>query len=265
MRLQAVLKSWFCKGGLGRASYSLQGAVFCLSRAGIPDDCARWFFVGCGDLRYSWFITQELVPCRQVTCQLPGLRVLECISSGPRARPHPLFTLDVDSNVPWHAQLFRLHFESHELMVAFRPVALVQAVSDVLAFWSPDSKPPRAARKKLVIKPLADVPVLVPIADILPGDNNLPAAQSEDAGQPGEDPVNDAASDAPSSSQSVASPRGVDGVGGVLDDSDVAADVGWEVADTSSGEDDDGGCYVCVFCMLCLNMKCIVFFLLNVE
>ena len=104
MRLQAVLKSWFCKGGLGRASYSLQGAVFCLSRAGIPDDCARWFFVGCGDLRYSWFITQELVPCRQVTCQLPGLRVLECISSGPRARPHPLFTLDVDSNVPWHVQ-----------------------------------------------------------------------------------------------------------------------------------------------------------------
>lgn len=251
LRLQAVLKSWFCKGGLGRRTYSQQGAVFCLSRAGIPDDCARWFFIGCGDLRYSWFITQELVPCSRSLAlkelDAESFHVLECISSGARARPHPLFTLDVDSNVPWHVQLFGLQFESHELMVAFRPVALVRAMSDVLAFWSPGSKPlPRPARKKLVIKPLADVPVLVPLADILPGDNNLPAAQSEDAGQPGEDPVNDAASDAPASSESVASPRGVDGVGGVLDDSDAAADVGWEISDVSSDEDVDRGCYVCV-------------------
>ena len=56
LRLQAALKLWFCKGGLGRGTYSGQGAVVCLSRAGIPDDCARWFFVGCGDLRFSWLL-----------------------------------------------------------------------------------------------------------------------------------------------------------------------------------------------------------------
>ena len=264
MRLQAALKSWFCKGGLGRGTYSRQGAVFCLSRAGIPDDCARWFFIGCGDLRNSWFITLELVPCgRSLALKelLPGFHVLECISSGSRARPHPLYTLDVDSKVPWHVQLFGLQFESHELMVAFRPVALVRAVSDALAFWSPGSKPPPPARKKLVIKPLADVPALVPLADILPADNNLPAAQSEDAGQPGEDPVNDAASDAPASPKSVASSRGVDGVGGVLDDSDAAADVGWEVTDTSSGEDDDGGRYVSVSFLCVFEYEVCSFFL----
>ena len=165
-----------------------------------------------------------------------------------RARPHCLFTLDVDSNVPWHVQLFQLQLESHELMVAFRPVALVQAVPDVVACWSLVSgKPPRGARK-LAIEPLAYVPAMAFVPALALAD--MPAARVEGAASDAaEDPIDDGASDSSSSHQSDVA-RGADGVGGALDDLDAAADVGWDISDVSSDEDVYGGHYVCVLFFL---------------
>ena len=248
MRLQSVLKDWFRKGAMGRPVYSEQGAVFCLSRGGLPDNCSRWFFVGCGDLRKHFFITQELVPCdRSIALgALPSSsHLLECVLSGSRARPHPLFTLDVDPAGSWHVQLFRLLFDSDVAMKTFRPVALVQAVSDVVAFWTPGD-PPRPRRPtKLPIKPLSLGVSQLPLLDIVPDEEGGPGgvhvAAANNAIAAGDPDVGGHAGDAVSSSDEDVR-RGADGIGGVLDDSDAAGDA-WEVS--SSDEDEaDGGAHL---------------------
>ena len=63
-------------------------------------------------------------------------------------------------------QLLRLHFGSHELMVASRLVAMVQAVSDVFARLTPGSQKPTRVARKLAVEALEDVPVAGPILDI---------------------------------------------------------------------------------------------------
>ena len=59
-----LFKTWFGKGGVGRVAYSEQAAVVAVSRTGMADDAARWFFIGCGHLGKKTFTVQELVRAR---------------------------------------------------------------------------------------------------------------------------------------------------------------------------------------------------------
>ena len=170
--------------------------------------------------------------------------LLECVLTVSRARPHPFFTLDVDPAGSWHVQLFRLLFDSDVAMKTFRPVALVQAVSDVVAFWTPGDPMQPRRQKKLEIKPLSLGVSQLPLLDIVSDEEGGPrgvhvaAANAIAAGDPD---VGGHAGDAVSSSDEDVR-RGADGIGGVLDDSDAAGDA-WEVS--SSDEDEaDGGAHL---------------------
>ena len=134
-----LLKSWFGKGCVGRATYSEQGAVVALTRAGVVDDSARWLFIGHGHLGKSWFTVQQLVRApMHLFAGMPLPHGSIVLQSG-QLKPQTMYNLHWDVADVYHAQLFRLDYKSLAQMRSFRPAAIVQAVTlEAVMFFDPN-------------------------------------------------------------------------------------------------------------------------------
>ena len=142
-----------------------------------------------------------------------------------------MFTLGLGADVPHHAQLFRLVFESRLMVASFRPCAIVEVVTkEQVLFWDPAAQALKRKRK-LVVKPLvaplgdAVMPAMPPLAD---AHREYPPANADE-----EEEHDDREHDDGCAGE-FDERAGVDGDGGVFDDSDAAGDL-----PTDDGSDAD--------------------------